>query len=135
MIISSDASYGHVIADEKGVMFTSPEAANSALKVMSDVLDKMSIDMSKLIGIPVECIIQDYVEETGNNLMHEAFKAVTGRDEPTLTRELIDRLQQIIHENLQRIDKCKTFTGAFDKWLAESKKTKCKEQESRKCRT
>ena len=87
--------YGNVIADDKGVVFTSVNAATSMMKCVIDVLGIMANDMSKLTGIPVEFLIEDYICETGNDIGHEIFKDLTGINEPTPSRE---RINEILRE-------------------------------------
>lgn len=84
--------YGNVITDDRGMVFTSVNAATSMMKCMMDILGVMATDMSKLTGIPVEFLMEDYICETGNDIGHEIFKDLTGIDEPTPSRERINRL-------------------------------------------
>lgn len=92
MVKSSVMGYGNIISYNNSIVFTSTEVAGSAMKILCSLLEAVLTDMNKLTNIPMEILVQDYICETGNDIMHESMKAASGVELPIYTRTVINKL-------------------------------------------
>lgn len=86
---------GHIVTMPNGSAFaTSPNVANDVIDVLSTIMNAMASDLSELIGIPVDDILQDYYNECECDTLTAAFNAVARKNgiEPpkTPTRIIIE---------------------------------------------
>lgn len=72
--------YGNIIATEKDVIFTSQQAINCTMENLFKLLEVAITDLSKITNIDKESILQDYVSETGIDILEDAFKTVAIRN-------------------------------------------------------
>lgn len=90
----TDIKYGHIITDGGSTTFTSVEAANGLIEILTALVESMTKDISDITGIPIEDVINDYKEENELDLMTAAFNAVLRRKgckiEQTHTRCVIN---------------------------------------------
>jgi myosin-crossreactive antigen len=92
----STCGYGNIIATEKDVIFTSQHAINCTMENLFKLLDMAITDLSRITNLDKECVIQDYISETGIDILEDSFKAVAIKNGvnpdffKTLTRMKID---------------------------------------------
>ena len=72
----STCGYGNIIATEKDVIFTSQQAINCTMENLLKLLEVAITDLSKITNIDKQSIIQDYISETGIDILEDSFKAV-----------------------------------------------------------
>ena len=87
--------FGHVISDGGKLIFLG-EGAEGYVDILLSIVTSLAEDMSKLTGIPIDDIINDYMEENETNPITAAFNAVLHKRGheimPTYTRCIINKM-------------------------------------------
>ena len=100
-----ETPHGHlVIMSDGSAIATSPLVANDIANILVTLLNAAAQDLSKLIGLTPEEIIEDYYEELEIDTVHAAFNAVLRKQGlenaiyPTRTRVIINEKIKIQEE-------------------------------------
>lgn len=73
--ILNGIGYGNIFIDEDHVSFTSSQVFCNFETCLTNVLELMIEDLSKILNIPAQKIISDYLSESRCNIMEESFYA------------------------------------------------------------
>lgn len=87
---------GHIIADteKQQLLFTSTDAAVGGIETLIILCEALISDMSKILQIPVEQIIEDYYNDKECDIMTAAYNAVVRKYYPNALEKLPKSITQ-----------------------------------------